>query len=75
MLFAQVDWPFVGCVVLVGGCFVFGLVWSVYMATFRTQDFIELSKLDEERRRRIAERQDKHLDAGLRFVGSVFKKK
>jgi hypothetical protein len=68
MLFAEVDWPFVGCVVLVGGCFVFGLVWTIYMATFRTQDFIELAKIDEERRRRLAERRDRQMALGLSLI-------
>jgi hypothetical protein len=76
MFFAQsgVDWPFVGCVVLVGGCFVVGLVWTIYMATFRTSDFIELAKLDEERKRRLAKRRDRQMALGLSLVKWCFRK-
>ena len=44
------------------------LAWMLFMMTFRTRDFLDLMKADEERKRRIAERQDRHLGLGLRFI-------
>ena len=62
-----ITWGFI--ILLVGSIF-----WMFYMMTFRTSDFIELAKLDEERRKRIAAQREKHLERGIKFVSWWFKR-
>ena len=69
MLFAAADNEWIVWAVL-GGI----LLWMLFMMTFRTRDFIDLMKADEERKRRIAERQDRHLGMGLKFLSWMLRK-
>jgi hypothetical protein len=44
------------------------LVWMLFMMTFRTRDFLDLMKADEERKKRRAEERNQQLGLGLSFL-------